>query len=119
MLIDTFRMRCEDDYTYGGHNHGIYGDGSPLPAFHDFLTRAKAAGMLPKWWSEEKEKECERMAMEDDYYNIKYTVEKRDIQDHYKDNMMPMSMRMVAEGIYGGGYGMGQRPMPKDYQCQC
>ena len=59
MLIDTFRLRCEDDYTYGAHNHGIYGNDPPLPVFRDFLARAKAAGMLPQWWNEEKEKECE------------------------------------------------------------
>ncbi|KAI9762267.1 MAG: hypothetical protein M1840_001446 [Geoglossum simile] len=119
MLIDTFRMRCEDDYTHGCHNHGIYGEDPPLPVFRDFLTRAKAAGMLPPWWSEEKEKECERVAMEDDHFNINYAVEKHDIQNHYGDNLMPMTLRMVAENVYGGGYGIGQRPMPEGYQCQC
>jgi splicing suppressor protein 51 len=72
MLIDTFRLRCDDDYTYGAHNHGIYGDDLPLPVFRDFLARVKAAGMLPQWWNEEKEKEkeCKRIAMEDEYFNI-------------------------------------------------
>ncbi|KAI9769875.1 MAG: hypothetical protein M1839_003572 [Geoglossum umbratile] len=78
MLIDTFRMRCEDDYTHGRHNHGIYGDDPPLPVFRDFLTRTKAAGMLPQWWNEEKEKECERMAMEDDHFNIGYAPDADD-----------------------------------------
>jgi hypothetical protein len=119
MLIDTFRLRCDDDYAYGGHNHGIYGNDPPLPVFHDFLTRAKAAGILPQWWNEEKEKECERVAMEDEHFNINFAVEKSDIQEHNKDPMMPMRLRMVAEDVYGGGYGMGQRPMPKDYVCQC
>jgi mitochondrial splicing suppressor protein 51 len=119
MLIDTFRLRCDDDYTWGAHNHGIYGNDPPLPVFRDFLARAKAAGMLPQWWNEEKEKECERMAMEDEHFNIQFAVEKPDIQEYYKDNMMPMALRMVAENVYGGGYGMGQRPMPEGYQCQC
>jgi splicing suppressor protein 51 len=119
MLIDTFRLRCDDDYTYGCHNHGIYGDDPPLPVFRDFLARVKAAGMLPRWWNEEKEKECERMAMEDKNFNIKFAVEKSDIQEYYKNSLMPMTLRMVAENVYGGGYGMGQRPMPKGYQCQC
>ncbi|RMZ88152.1 hypothetical protein DV736_g4615, partial [Chaetothyriales sp. CBS 134916] len=115
MLIDTFRLRCEDDYTYGGHNHGIYGNDPPLPVFRDFLARAKAAGMLPEWWNEEKEKECERMAMEDEHFSIQFAVEKHDIQEYYKDNTMPMTLRMVAENVYGGGYGIGQRPMPENY----
>ncbi|KAJ9497771.1 hypothetical protein H2202_006804 [Exophiala xenobiotica] len=93
MLIDTFRLRCDDDYAHGGHNHGIYGNDPPLPVFRDFLARAKAAGMLPPWWNDEKEKECERMAMEDEHFNIKFAVEKPDIQEHYKDNMMPMTLR--------------------------
>ncbi|KIX08208.1 uncharacterized protein Z518_02864 [Rhinocladiella mackenziei CBS 650.93] len=119
MLIDTFRLRCEDDYVHGAHNHGIYGNDPPLPVFRDFLTRVKAARMLPQWWNEEKEKECERMAMEDEHFNIQFAVEKPDIQEYYQDNMMPMTLRMVAENVYGGGYGIGQRPMPEDYVCQC
>ncbi|KIW22943.1 hypothetical protein, variant 1 [Cladophialophora immunda] len=119
MLIDVFRLRCDDDYAHGTHYHGIYGQNTPLPVFHDFLARAKAAGMLPQWWNENKEKECVRMAMEDEHFNINFAVEKHDIQEHYKDNLMPMSLRMAAENVYGGGYGMGQRPMPEDYECQC
>lgn len=119
MLIDTFRLRCDDDYSFGGHNHGIYGNDPPLPVFRDFLTRANTAALLPQWWNADKQKEGERMAMEDDHFNIKFAVEKSDIQEHYKDNMMPMTLRMVAENVYGGGYGLGQRPMPADYVCQC
>lgn len=119
MLIDTFRLRCEDDYTWGQHNHGIYGQDPPLPVFRDFLARAKTAGMLPSWWDQEKQWACEQMAMEDEHFNITYAVEKSDITEYYKDPMMPMMLRMVAENVYGGGYGMGQRPMPENYQCQC
>jgi hypothetical protein len=49
----------------------------------------------------------------------KLAVEKSDIQEYYKDSMMPMTLRMVAENVYGGGYGMGRRPMPEGYRCQC
>jgi splicing suppressor protein 51 len=75
--------------------------------------------MLPAWWDDQKQKECEQVAMRDEHFNIKYAVEKSDIQEHYKDPMMPMTLRMAAENVYGGGYGMGQRPMPDDYECQC
>ncbi|KIW87753.1 uncharacterized protein Z519_11727 [Cladophialophora bantiana CBS 173.52] len=119
MLIDAFRLRCDDDYAWGAHYHGIYGRKPPLPVFRDFLARAKAAGMLPRWWDEEKEKECVRMATEDEHFNIKFAVEKHDIVEHYEDRLMPMTLRMAAENVYGGGYGMGQRPMPEDYVCQC
>lgn len=59
------------------------------------------------------------MAVHDGHFNIGYAVEKSDIMDYYKDPMMPMTLRMVAENIYGGGYGIGQRPMPADFRCRC
>ncbi|RMD43479.1 hypothetical protein DV735_g1633, partial [Chaetothyriales sp. CBS 134920] len=103
ILIDCFRLRCEDDYAWGSHNHGIYGNDPPLPVFRDFLARAKTAGLLPNWWNEEGQRECERVAMEDDHFNIKFAVDKPDIQEYYSDNMMPMKLRMAAENVYGGG----------------
>jgi len=49
MLIDTFRLRCDDDYTYGAHNHGVYGgDPRSLCSAISWLA-PKAAGMLPQW----------------------------------------------------------------------
>ncbi|KAK5207448.1 hypothetical protein LTR99_007404 [Exophiala xenobiotica] len=117
MLIDTFRLRCDDDYAHGGHNHGIYGNDPPLPVFRDFLARAKAAGMLPPWWNDEKEKECERMAMEDEHFNIKFAVEKPDIQEHYKDNMMPMTLRGRRKCLWRwGGIGWGRDTMERRFK---
>jgi hypothetical protein len=46
------------------------------------------------------------MAMEDEHFNIQFAVEKPDIQEYYKDSMMPMTLRMITENVYGGGYGM-------------
>src|SRR5271154_6053933 len=66
------------------------------PCFAISWLAPKAAGMLPQWWNEEKQKECELVAMEDEHFNIKFAVEKPDIQEYYKDNMMPMTLRMVA-----------------------
>lgn len=57
-LIDCFRLRMEDDYTFGQHNHGIYGGHDALPDFLDFLQRAKATGELPEWWDEEDQQKC-------------------------------------------------------------
>ena len=118
-MIDCFRLRCEDDYTWGQHNHGVYGGDNPMPVFEDFLMKAKAADMLPSWWTAEKEAACKQKAETDDWADISCAVEKSDIQEHYGDNMMPMTLRMAAERIYGGGYGMGQTPMPDDHECMC
>lgn len=119
LLIDTFRLRCDDDYTWGQHHHGIYGENPPLPVFDDFLVRAKRVNVLPNWWNEVKEGQCKTIAMVDSYFNIKFATEKSDVQEKWEDNLMPMKMRMAAENIYGGGYGMGQQPMTADYECQC
>lgn len=120
-LIDCFRLRCEDDYVHGAHYHRIYGEGAPGPVFLDFLVKAKTAKMLPDWWNADKEIECMSRALNGTvgWANIYGAVEKSDIIEHYGDALMPMTLRMAAERIYGGGYGMGQMPMPEDYECQC
>jgi splicing suppressor protein 51 len=105
-LIGCFRMRIEDEYTYGGKNLGIYGGDSSVPAFRKFLTLAKKReGLLPSWWSEEKRKECERLAMGGDLWaDIDCAVEKSDIQEHYNNPTMPMVLRILGEKIYGRGF---------------
>jgi splicing suppressor protein 51 len=75
--------------------------------------------MMPEWWNSERRDECLECATKNEVYNIRLAVEKADIQENYKDRMMPMQLRMMAENIYGGGYGMGQQSMPKGYQCFC
>ncbi|KAJ9221556.1 hypothetical protein DTO027B5_2821 [Paecilomyces variotii] len=114
-LIDVYRMRVEDDYKFRGDAHGLYGLEDPLDDFEEFLDLAegqmekekedagglKRAGILPKWWCEEKRNACERKAMRDPWCRITYAVEKGDIQEHYKDDMMPMKLRMLGETVYG------------------
>lgn len=119
-LIDVFRLRVEDDYVWGGHLHGVYGKSDPMPDFVDFLARAKAKQVLPAWWDDAAQRECLALAgASGGAYNIKLAVEKSDIQEDYADPMKPMTFRMIAETVYGGGYGMGQMPMPQGYVCRC
>jgi splicing suppressor protein 51 len=120
-IIDTFRMRIEDDYSHGQHNHGLYAQGNPMRTFVDFLDRGEAIdAFMPRWWDAGRRAQCVDIATKQDGdHFIGHAVEKADIQDFWKDNMMPMQLRMLAENVYGGGYGMGQGPMPKGYQCAC
>jgi hypothetical protein len=37
-IIDTFRLRCEDDYSQGAHYHGIYAEADPIPVLRIFST---------------------------------------------------------------------------------
>jgi mitochondrial splicing suppressor protein 51 len=105
-LIDCFRMRVEDECKYGGKNIGIYAGEDPRPAFREFLDLAeKRKGILPAWWSAEKRKKCERMAVDAEGWNdINCAVEKSDIMEHYGNNMMPMTLRVLGEKIYGKGF---------------
>ncbi len=104
-IIDCFRMRIEDEYTYGCNNIGIYAAEDPRPEFHRFLDLAESRkGLLPPWWNANKRKECERIAVSDNWSNINYAVEKSDIQEHYRNPLMPMQLRVLGEKIYGKGF---------------
>lgn len=108
-LIDCYRMRVEDDYKFAHENRGIYGGEDPVPDFKAFLDLAeKRKGILPKWWSEEKRRECERLAMDvTQWADINCAVEKHDVIKHYGDSVMPMKLRLLAEKIYGKKIDMG------------
>lgn len=143
-IIDAFRLRIEDDYVHGLHNHGLYNfrlrSGSDclcvaynhgiwdpfddsLPCFEDFLDRCDAIGslLMPTWWNAETRAKCRRLALKPDGdHFIGHAVEKHDVQDFWKDDdSIAIKLRMLAEDVYGGGYGLGQYPMPKGYQCFC
>jgi mitochondrial splicing suppressor protein 51 len=105
-LIDCFRMRVEDEHVYGCNNIGVYAGEDPRPEFREFLDLAETReGILPAWWSVEKRKECEGMAVDGEGWNdINCAVEKSDIMEHYGDNTMPMKLRVLGEKIYGKGF---------------
>ncbi|KAI9048174.1 hypothetical protein LZ554_007969 [Drepanopeziza brunnea f. sp. 'monogermtubi'] len=105
-LIDCYRLRVEDEYKYAGETRGLYGGEDPLADFREFLDMAeKRKGILPGWWSKEKRARCERAATDGDAWaDIGCAVEKSDIIDHYKDPMMPMTLRILGEKIYGKGF---------------
>ncbi|PQE16461.1 MYND domain protein [Rutstroemia sp. NJR-2017a WRK4] len=104
-LIDCFRLRAEDELNFAGNIRGIYDGEDPRPVFKEFLDFAESRDkILPRWWNNEKRALCEKMAVEDNWYNINSVVEKSDIMEHYKDNMMPMKLRILAEKIYGKGF---------------
>ncbi|KAF4625385.1 hypothetical protein G7Y89_g12782 [Cudoniella acicularis] len=104
-LIDCFRLRCEDEYSFGGNTVGIYNEENPIREFNKFLDLAeKRNKLLPPWWNKEKRGECVRWATGgSDWADINCAVEKSDIQERY-DNMMPMKLRILGEKIYGKGF---------------
>ncbi|GAD95501.1 hypothetical protein PMAA_027550 [Paecilomyces variotii No. 5] len=61
----------------------------------------KRPGILPKWWCWEKRLACEEKAMRDPWSSVEIALDKNDVREHYKDNIMPMKLRMLAETVYG------------------
>ena len=102
-LTDAYRMRIEDEYVFRGDASGLYGGEDPRPGFKRFLNKAeRRPGLLPSWWSKEKRKNCEKRAVDSvNWSDINSAVEKGDIQEHYKDPMMPMKLRILGAQIYG------------------
>ena len=101
-LIDSYRLRIEDDYNFHGDTCGLYGGHSPRKDFTRFLVKAeKRKGLLPRWWSESKKEDCINFGMTSDWPCLKAAVEKSDIVEHYGDRTMPMKLRIVAEKVTG------------------
>jgi splicing suppressor protein 51 len=117
LLIDAYRMRCEDDYAFGGgaDEDSIYsGAADGLAGFRRFLARtAGRPGLLPPWWSPAKQKECEHLGMQrgdDNWHDLSCAIEKKDVIEHYGEPRFPMQLRMFAEFVCGplpGGAGNG------------
>lgn len=112
LLVDTYRMRIEDEYVFQGDvdEDSLYSGASAASAlrhFKRFLTKAikkdaaRKRKLLPEWWSKESLNECLEFARTDEFSNVGYAVEKHDIQEHYSQSDMPMQLRMFGEKIDG------------------
>lgn len=110
LLVDTYRMRVEDEYVFQGDvdEGSLYSGAGPanvLRHFKQFLNKTIRLNiknkLLPEWWSNDSLKECIEFARTDDFSNINYAVEKHDLQEHYSQMDMPMQLRMFSEKIDG------------------
>lgn len=80
--------------------YSIYGQEDPLPHFKRYLRLAAKHKALPEWWDASVDVGAiVKTAVSDEWADIRYCVEKSDIQEHY-DATMPMFLRMLAEEIY-------------------
>ncbi|KAF5602575.1 MYND domain protein [Fusarium subglutinans] len=120
LLIDTYRLRMDDMYNLEGQADGdsLYGGASNgLRGFQRFLRQASIRrGLLPSWWSPEKQQECEQLGMDSSQWqNLTKKTSKQEIIDYYGDPRFPMQLRMVGEAVYlsapGGGDGSQMRKM--------
>lgn len=112
LLVDTYRMRLEDEYVFQGEvdEDSLYGGAnaaSALRHFKRFLNKAikrdskRERKLLPEWWTKDSLQECLEFARTDDFSNVGFAAEKHDMQDHYLQNDMPMQLRMFSEKLDG------------------
>lgn len=105
LLIDSYRLRIDDEYAFRGDisDFSLYGGGNPVKDFRRYLQKAeKRTGVLPSWWTKEKRDACIAKGNAKDHWSsLHFAVEKEDIQEHYKNPVMPMQLRMLAEEIWG------------------
>ncbi|KAE8423524.1 hypothetical protein BDV36DRAFT_242754 [Aspergillus pseudocaelatus] len=116
LLIDTYRMKMEDQYTIEGKvdEDSIYSDRpDSRDGFHRFLRLVEQKpDLLPSWWSPEKATACVAYGLnKDNWSSLDCCAEKGDFIEHYGDPTFPMQMRMFGEQIYGRGPG-GQPGLP-------
>ncbi|EAW06577.1 putative MYND domain protein [Aspergillus clavatus NRRL 1] len=114
LLIDTYRLRLDDDYTFTGDvdADSIYGgatDGGRA-GFRRFLKRVERnPDLLPRWWTPAKAEECMRYGTDSaSWSDLGCAVEKHDVSEHYGNQLMPMQLRMFGEQVLGTGPG-GQK----------
>ncbi|KAF8427948.1 hypothetical protein EV426DRAFT_528816 [Tirmania nivea] len=103
LLIDSYRLRIDDMYTFQGELIGLYNQENPVREFKRFLLLAEKNGkVLPKWWNLQSKAECVQLGLKKGGGSeLVHAVEKADVQDQYGDNLMPMKLRVLAEKIYG------------------
>ena len=90
------------------NQRGLYNREHPRADFNAYLNKAEATGVLPEWWNAEKRKACVAYGFNKAHWSdLNCAVEKSDIIEHYKNPMMPMQLRMVAEMVEGSNV-MGQ-----------
>lgn len=106
ILIDSYRLRMEEHCLHGGKpvEGSIYaGVPSGLPGFRHYLGLAATRdGLLPSWWTPEKQRKCEAFGLSgSEWQDLRLAVEESALMWHYGDSRYPSQLRMLAEIVYG------------------
>ncbi|KAF4822729.1 hypothetical protein CGCSCA5_v002456 [Colletotrichum siamense] len=113
ILIDCYRLRMEDDAKIVGimEPDSIYASRSSdgKAGFRRFLETARRSvngKLLPPWWNDEKQQECEAMAADaGGWSSLKTKLSKADVIQHYGDDHFPMQLRMIGKFVWGSAPG--------------
>ncbi|KAL8668530.1 MAG: hypothetical protein Q9168_006843 [Polycauliona sp. 1 TL-2023] len=104
-LIDSYRLRAQEDHKLDGESHGIHSGEDPREDFAHFLDLAEQrVGLMPGWWSKSTRPDCETTAGDKagrDWIDLFTPIEERDVIAHYNDLSKVLSLRELADKIYG------------------
>ncbi|KAK5173321.1 Ankyrin repeat and MYND domain-containing protein 2 [Saxophila tyrrhenica] len=86
----------------------FHDDATSERAFRDFLCKAKdVPDFLPPWWTDARTEAAVAYGLRTDHnFSLHYASEKADIQEDWKDDRMPMKVRMLGEKVYGNAPGV-------------
>ncbi|KAF2431375.1 hypothetical protein EJ08DRAFT_569061, partial [Tothia fuscella] len=91
LLIDVYRLRMSDA-----------GQATDEAGLQQFLTAAYACGLLPAWWSPEKELDCLCYSRDGaKWSDLTHPKTYKDIITHYKSTHLEIQLRVFGEGVYG------------------
>ena len=101
-IIGSYHVHILDKYKLWSHTGDFYAGKGFLPDFQRYLDRAeKNGGVLPKWWSSEKRRACEKMVVDKaQWENLNSGGEKTDIMKHYGSSN-PIKLRILAKKVEG------------------
>jgi mitochondrial splicing suppressor protein 51 len=124
LLIDAFRLRCDDDMKFGvaviWRTGTIYtGAKDSSSAFINFLDilEGQHKRLLPDWWTSEKRLACMELGEDaSSRWSLSKRAGKQEIIDAYGEpSNMAMQLRMFVEAVVGvgpdGNNGRGMRLM--------
>ncbi|KAK5626798.1 hypothetical protein RRF57_002513 [Xylaria bambusicola] len=106
LLSHAYFLRKADSRIYNGDST----DGGQLDfdfkGFREFLNKAKQIPrMLPPWWSDKKQAECEELGGQTRWGSLAYAIRRTDIRQQYREPFMDIQLRLLAEYIHGTGIG--------------
>lgn len=119
LIVDTYRLRMADQHRSNdkiskANIHRGAEQAATINDFHSFIAtslgldhdRKEAKQIFPSWWTAMVQHRCYKFAEADEFSNICKPVTREEIQEHYKDELMPMQMRVFSEQIdgYNSGY---------------
>ncbi|KAI1361893.1 hypothetical protein F5Y08DRAFT_313493 [Xylaria arbuscula] len=107
LLNDAYFLRVADNRLHDRFDRNE--ETLPKPSaeeFRSFLEKAKAVPrMLPTWWSDKKQTECEELGQVKGWGRLAYTTPNPGGRGRREDLFMDIQLRLFAEYIYDTGIG--------------